>query len=453
MDELLGENQDNQNRVNFIPCIKWVEKGVMDYKSVKVKLTKKELAEIIKDTKVELRETLGNSNPTNQDDEFDLEHYESEDEEERVMDLGTVADINETAETNDSEPESDDSDREDDFIKPTDNLILVGHVEQDAAMLDVYVYNEEEESLYVHHDILLPSFPLCLEWLNYEPNQPKGSYVAIGSMEPIIDVWDLDLINSMIPSFRLGQKKKRGKEHIGHKDAVLCLAWNKTFDHVIASGSNDKTVLLWDMENQKPRTEIKSFEDRIQALVWHTIEPLNLLAGSNDGSVKLFQCESVDTHLSWKLNSAVETLAWNSFKPYSFLVGTEGGELVCIDCRADILWSIKAHESEITGLAVSDKCPGLLITSASDGVKVWDMNETDKPSLVIDRDFKIGSTHCLQLSPNSPFVFAAGGDLKHNNFVVYDVRNIDTVRQKFESRPLMNLVKTEDHAIDRKSVV
>lgn len=95
--------------------------------------------------------------------------------------------------TNDDE----DSEEEDDIIKPDDNLVLVGHVENDASILEVFglfknikypilwsqiilhrcanllqliiaVHNEREGSFYCHHDILLPSFPLCIEWLNYD---------------------------------------------------------------------------------------------------------------------------------------------------------------------------------------------------------------------------------------------------------------------------------------------
>ena len=82
-----------------------------------------------------------------------------------------------------------------------------------------------EDALYVHHDILLPSFPLALEWLSFDPESDKGgSLVAIGTMEPVIDVWDLDLVDCLEPAFSLGRKakKKKGITGVGHKVILLC---------------------------------------------------------------------------------------------------------------------------------------------------------------------------------------------------------------------------------------
>lgn len=63
---------------------------------------------------------------------------------------------------------------------------------------------------------------------------------------------------------------------------MVCLfsAWNKSFDHVIASGSVDQSVLLWDMETQTPSTTIQAFEEKVQCLEWHKFEGQTLLAGT-----------------------------------------------------------------------------------------------------------------------------------------------------------------------------
>lgn len=128
--------------------------------------------------------------------------------------------------------DGEDSEAEDDLIKPTDNLLLVGHVDDDASSLEVYVYNEEENSFYVHHDFLLPSFPLCIEWMNYDPESKEpGNMCAIGCIDPIITIWDLDIQDTLEPALKLGSKgkRKKGIEKFGHKDAVLDLSWNKNF--------------------------------------------------------------------------------------------------------------------------------------------------------------------------------------------------------------------------------
>lgn len=89
------------------------------------------------------------------------------------------------------------------------------------------------------------------------------------------------------------------------------------------------------------------------------------------------------------------------------------------------MWAAEAHEKEVTGLVVSRQCPGLLITSSPDGnVKTWDYTENEAV-LVHEKNFNLGTVQCLDGSPNNPFVIAAGGDNKSNNFTVYDLRNID----------------------------
>lgn len=60
-----------------------------------------------------------------------------------------------------------------------------------------------------------------------------GNLCAIGTMDPVIEIWDLDIIDCLEPAFKLGSKKKK----YGHKDAVLDIAWNKNYQLVYYSSS------------------------------------------------------------------------------------------------------------------------------------------------------------------------------------------------------------------------
>jgi len=62
------------------------------------------------------------------------------------------------------------------IIRDTDNILLVTKTEDDLSYLEVYVYEEEEDNLYVHHDLMLPSFPLCVEWVGYGFEKDLGPH-------------------------------------------------------------------------------------------------------------------------------------------------------------------------------------------------------------------------------------------------------------------------------------
>lgn len=166
---------------------------------------------------------------SNPDDEYNFDDYDNEDSA-QVAAIGDIAVIDTENPLNDEDDV--DSEAEDDIIKPDDNLLLVGRVEDDAASMEVFVYNEAEGSFYVHHDFLLPSFPLCIEWMNYDPESKEaGNLCAIGSMDPVITVWDLDIQDSLEPALKLGAKRNRrkGTEAVGHTDAVLDMSWNVNY--------------------------------------------------------------------------------------------------------------------------------------------------------------------------------------------------------------------------------
>lgn len=485
-----------QENLNFVTCAVWVPRGVAKSNPDKVEISKEDLARIIGETGGEVKDleeleaevvkgiekeqkddeeeeeedasmevedegsTEGDDNKAKSktvsrknDDELDfetkyvMENYEDEAEGNvsKLLQLGQLS-IHASSEDDPYitvKDENDiDSEDEDNVILPSDNLIVVGHVDGDAAILEVYIYNAEKENLYVHHDLLLPAIPLCMEWLNYDPGDQQlkpGNMVAIGSMSPVIEVWDLDLIDCLEPAYKLGKKGKKKKKiaGVGHKDAVLSLCWNRYAEHVLASGSVDETVILWDIQYGTVAQQLTSFKEKVQSLKWHHNEPHTLLTGCCDKKVRLFDCNDSESFKTWKLDGEIECVAWDkhSDKPYNCLASTDKGTVYGIDCRQEKpLWTLDAHTDGCTGLQMSPTCPGCLVTVSVDNtVKVWDI-AGDEPKLIKTENPRLGVLHCLSTCQDLPFVFCMGGDNRSNNFKVWDVRQSKKVRTTFCSR-------------------
>merc|ERR1712183_382039 len=314
--------------LNFIPsmfiCGAWVKRGIAKQEPDKVKLEEADLQKLLDETKTKMKDLNGEELNMDDVEEEPLDGDEKNDEEDKDEDEENISeddnDISEDApgiENVDSEDDAaireeygledydneegslmtgagmaglmyfdsmkddpyinvkdlEEEERTDSMIKATDNLFVVGKMEEEYSCLDVYVYNEDEDSTFVHHDIYLDSFPLCLEWLNFDPcaEEKTGNYIAVGTMEPEIQVWDLDVIDTVEPVFTLGQKKKKKKKKnpestklTGHTSSVLSLSWNRNVKKILASGGADTTVLLWDMAQGSPVHCLKHHSDKVQ---------------------------------------------------------------------------------------------------------------------------------------------------------------------------------------------
>jgi periodic tryptophan protein 1 len=233
--------------------------------------------------------------------------------------------------------------------------MVIAKTEDDISQLEIYVYDESSDNLYAHHDLMLPAFPLCLEWLDFPPSSstspdslaPPGNYIAVGTFDPEIEIWSLDTVEGLYPDALLGRPDK-SKQHIPtplgtgkkkkkkvkartataeyHVDAVLGLSWNRTHRNLLASASADKTVKLWDLSLDPTSPAIRSFDvhkDKVQAVQWNPAEPTVLLTGGYDRTVRTFDSRMPGAGVGAVLGADVESLRWDPWDTHCFYVRDE----------------------------------------------------------------------------------------------------------------------------------
>ncbi|KAM0754017.1 WD40 repeat-like protein [Meredithblackwellia eburnea MCA 4105] len=394
--------------------------------------------------------------------------------------------------TLDSKQEDEDLEREELEILPTDNLLVVAKTEDDVSQLEVYVYDESEENLYVHHDLLLPAMPLCLEWLDFCPGKStegsgKGNFVAVGTLDPEIEIWSLDVVDGLYPDAILGpapadklapapapssitdatpassegsskkkKKKKPKKPKVVanaeyHVDSILSLSWNRSHRNLLASSSADKTIKLWDLSRPTSSPALRSFDslhsDKIQAVQWNPKESTVLLSGSWDGSVRVFDSRAPDGGVGTKVISDVECLRWDPWEPSTFLVSMENGHVQAYDSRnlsssktptaSQALWTLSAHDASVSSLEINPKLKGCVVTGGTDNVvKVWNVEEQQggkrNISLVTSRDLGVGKVFSASFCPDDATTLAVAGSKA--NLQIWDLATNPGVRSVFGDR-------------------
>jgi len=399
----------------------------------------------------------------------------------------------------DEDDEEDEEDMDDMKIHDTDALIVVAKTEEDFASLEINVFDLKSTNLYIHHDIPLPSFPLCLATgsvvSSYKGSSDNGgvvsgNYVAVGSFEPGIEIWNLDVMNALEPTLVLGgmdtsgaeedwmrqmptsstiggsktgggkkkkKKKKGAKANNGlrdgsHTDAVMGLSWNAVHAQVLASGSADGTVKLWDVTQTsgdyvRPSATLTHHTDKVQSLAWHPSEGTLLATGGYDRKICLVDARSASsgnqsTVKKAKLSADCEAIAWDPHNQQYLTAASEDGYVRCWDVRkfggsdGEPVWSLVAHEyGGVSDICYNPHVPGMLITSSIDKtVALWDTNklQNNSPTPCGSKDMNVGRLHTVSCYPSSPWLLACGGS--GNELAIWDMESEDAIRNRFADR-------------------
>jgi periodic tryptophan protein 1 len=354
---------------------------------------------------------------------------------------------------------------------------------QDFASLEVHVYDPKTGNLYVHHDIPLPAFPLCLAHGQVASDSTAGNFCAVGTFGPGIEIWNLDVLNALEPTCILGGEDTSAADEImrmqmlngaggnkaskakfsklgnsglrpgSHTDAVMALSWNSIHKQVIASGSADHAVKLWDVtratEDSCNAATFTHHRNKVQSVEWHPAEGTLLATGSYDRTVALLDARTNGRDVKRvKLPSDCEAIAWDPFHPEFLTVACEDGTLKCWDVRQfetkQPAWSMVANAyGGISDMSFSSNVPGLMVTCSTDKtVSLWDTYSSEPasptrphvtaPRLCGSKDMCSGKLYTVAFYPSHPWLLGCGGS--GNQLALWDLSEEAPIQERFGGR-------------------
>jgi len=208
------------------------------------------------------------------------------------------------------------------------------------------------------------------------------------SEDKTIIIWDL---NTM-------RKKATLK---GHKQRVRALA---TLGRRLMSAGNDKQVRVWNMDSHYCEQVLEGHQNWVRCLAVH--DDTNLVSGSRDKTVKVWEVGT------WKLVGTFDASA----DVYSVAAGAGFAYGGCADYKIRV-WNLQTmqksymligHEGIIRSLSLFADKDSLYSCGEDKKVKIWNLMTGDCVTLFGHTKF----VRCIAYEPNTKTLYSAGDDAK-----------------------------------------
>jgi WD40 repeat protein/cytoskeletal protein RodZ len=220
---------------------------------------------------------------------------------------------------------------------------------------------------------------------------PDGKMIATGSSDSTVKLWNLE-----------GKELQTFK---GHKDSVDSVAFSPD-GKMIATGSSDNTVKLWNLEGKELQT-FKGHKDSVDSVAFSPDGKM-IATGSSDNTVKLWNLEGKELQTLKGHTSFVRSVA---FSPNGKMIATGSFDstVKLWNLEGKELQTLKGHTSFVGSVAFSPNGKMIATGSFDNTVKLWNFDGKEFHNFKNLVGHK-NSVNSLAFSPDGNTIATGSGD-------------------------------------------
>jgi WD40 repeat protein len=197
-----------------------------------------------------------------------------------------------------------------------------------------------------------------------------------------------------------------------HSAAVLSIAWSPD-GNTIATGSEDKTVLLWDAEKGEVISTLQGFIRGVNGLCW-TPDGNNLLA-AGDKTIQVWDKGGKKVRVIGGASTDVRSISFSGDGKI-FTAGTYDRRIMVWDfASGKVIRTLEGHDKSVLAVCISPDGKLLASGSLDETVRLWDLS-TGK-CLKIWKGHG-GNVFSVAFSPDNKYVLSASKD---NSVRLWDI--------------------------------
>lgn len=209
---------------------------------------------------------------------------------------------------------------------------------------------------------------------------PNGRSLASGSMDKTIIFWDIE------------DGSYRNYQFTGHKNAIFQVCWTSDSQNIL-SCSADKTLALWDLEKGVPKKRMRGHTSLVNSCDTEPSGGNLVCSGSDDGSVRIWDIREKEAIKTFQNIFQITSVCFDLDSERVF-GGSLDNIIRCWDIKTDkVIYSIPNHTDTILSLRLNN-----------DGTKLYIKiifrlsNSEDRTCRIFDiRPFTQNTDRCLHI--------------------------------------------------------